>query len=446
MADPPFAQVDHDPWASADREPFAPQQYGGLDPSQVALSPPSAAGTVGPNAARAVGRSVGGAAVAPLWNAGQYLGGLIHGNEEWQPSRAVELGGELALSLMPMERGAVAVGNLARRVEQTLPAVVAGSRSATPITQLERAAAPSLEQQPFLHPNDIADKHLIAAEGNAPRAEQSYLRTIADTRHGRPDPQVIDAIYEGYKGPEPESFLPEVDYASTAGEHTTDQGGLSPENAAFLKAYTGLDQNNFSGRVYQNGPTKGISGFYLDKDPKTGETVPSSIGRQIYQHLNAADHSMLELSPSLQGQGIAKDLLANHVDWYRQNDIREVGVHAGLDNGAYTWPKFGFVPDQGSWDALRKQIRNLSYFDPARPWPSDVRERIIGALDNPNPKAIWAIAYDKTPVTFGGKSTTLGKALLGDRSWTGKLDLTDSEAMKRFDAYVANRPGKIKPQ
>ncbi len=98
MADPQLVPVDHDPWANADREPFTADQ--------IALPPPSAAGTVGPNAASAVGRAVGGAAIAPLWDAGQYVGGLLHGNEEWDSARATQLGGNLALNFLPFGRAA----------------------------------------------------------------------------------------------------------------------------------------------------------------------------------------------------------------------------------------------------------------------------------------------------------------------------------------------------
>ncbi len=97
------------------------QQLYGLDPSQIAMAPQSAAGTVGPNAANAVGRSVGGAAVAPLWDAGQYLGGLIHGNEQWDPTRATQLGGNLALNFLPFGRAASLAKGGADLLENAAP-------------------------------------------------------------------------------------------------------------------------------------------------------------------------------------------------------------------------------------------------------------------------------------------------------------------------------------
>jgi hypothetical protein len=66
--------------------------------------------------------------------------------------------------------------------------------------------------------------------------------------------------------------------------------------------------------------------------------------------------------------------------------------------------------------------------------PPGAADHVNGLLQSPDPRTIWKISDLTTPL---GDGRTLGKALLMNDSWDGRLDLTNPEQMDRFNGYIA---------
>ena len=119
---------------------------------------------------------------------------------------------------------------------------------------------------------------------------------------------------------------------------------------------------------------------------------------------------------------MGRRLLRNSFDAFQRINVRRAEFIATLNMGGYAWAKYGCVPDRAEWNELRGDIKryNLPKLDHTT---SMIARKI---LDNPNPKAIWVLADMRGT----------GKRLLAGSSWKGSLDITDTQAMRRFRRYV----------
>src|SRR5690349_21579569 len=79
---------------------------------------------------------------------------------------------------------------------------------------------------------------------------------------------------------------------------------------------------------------RNVRGFMRGKE--TGELI--------------ALHNVFTINGEGQGSGIAKQVLKAQFDEYEKLGVAEVAVHANIDVGGYAWARFGFTPDQDSWD------------------------------------------------------------------------------------------------
>jgi GNAT superfamily N-acetyltransferase len=148
-------------------------------------------------------------------------------------------------------------------------------------------------------------------------------------------------------------------------------------------------------------------------------------------------HDRFVVSEAWQGQGLAAVFLGNLMGLYKSMGIKEVSLMASMSNGAYTWARFGFTPDQEDWDRLRTRQIKDNLEELGDKVPRRTRTLVLAALRRKNPRTIWILA-DLTQKIDG---ETLGKKLLVGERWDGKLRLDDAEAMKRFWSYVdAARP------
>lgn len=160
---------------------------------------------------------------------------------------------------------------------------------------------------------------------------------------------------------------------------------------------------------------------------------------------SSVHHQLFELDPVLQGQGVAKELLANSMELYEQAGIAKISLFAALDVGGYAWAKYGFSPEPGRstrelFLSLKERLAELDGVS------APVRAVVTRLLESDDPKAIWAISdLEGIKVSEGGKTTTLGKALLLGSHWKGQLSLNDPEARARFDQYISRTPkaGKV---
>ena len=156
-------------------------------------------------------------------------------------------------------------------------------------------------------------------------------------------------------------------------------------------------------------------------------------GGRLQRRFNFAaksvEHAFLQFPRAMQGSGIAKKVLACQIETYKQLGLEKVTIHANIDVGGYAWAKYGFVPNQNSWDTYRQQISEAVTVSRA---PAELKARVKVILNSSNPKAIWALA--DLPDEVNGEK--YAKQLMFNTHWYANLSLNDAESMRRFDNYV----------
>lgn len=149
-------------------------------------------------------------------------------------------------------------------------------------------------------------------------------------------------------------------------------------------------------------------------------------------------HDNIEIVPEWRGVGLGPALTGNMFAHYRQSGVEEVRLHAAREQGGYVWARAGFKPTPGEALALRhglqfvldRKIANASLRAKAQP--------LIDGLAS-DPRNLWKIADLPDKVVWGGEEMSLGKALLVNMQWHGRIRLDDREAMARLDAWVKSR-------
>ena len=212
-------------------------------------------------------------------------------------------------------------------------------------------------------------------------------------------------------------------------------------------ANTGVGFKEFVMRVVgANSLGDSISGAHVATDGV--ETVIRGVGEHILQlkrsfdfqslsEKKSATHDTFELTDDAQGKGIAKKLMREAVDLYKQVGIVSVKLNANISLGSYAWARYGFVPRERVWFRLRDIIyaKFERWQREESPISSDDAARLKKILLSADPKAIWQLA------DFKVGDRKVGKELLVGESWWGNLDLTDKESMDRFNSYV--EPGWV---
>lgn len=171
----------------------------------------------------------------------------------------------------------------------------------------------------------------------------------------------------------------------------------------------------------------------FDGDLQTPQgTAIGSISRVLYPSEGRAYHSYLRLDKT--GVGWARQLLANQMEVYKTTGISKVDLGANIDVGSYAWAKYGWLPKTpGDWTDLARTL-SIKLIRLKRSLQPGVPEMVNQLLQSPDPRTIWKISDLTAPVV---KDLTLGKALLMNESWDGRLDLTNPEQMDRFNGYIA---------
>ena len=155
----------------------------------------------------------------------------------------------------------------------------------------------------------------------------------------------------------------------------------------------------------------------------------TAIHRSFNLNDHVANHEYFLMPEEYRGKDLGKQVIGSSVEYYRKIGIKKVNLNADLSVGGYAWAKYGFVPDQSTWNNFRF---NLSIqLDTMKVMGiGDYPEHIQKILENPDPKAIWALS-----------DTPEGKKFLLGKSWNGTLNLEDPESMARFDAYISRKKG-----
>lgn len=249
------------------------------------------------------------------------------------------------------------------------------------------------------------------------------------------EPEPTCESYSNYGIPSPES------YPASFQQEWQSRLGLTPQ-----QYFQGLFDTprvrlgNSSIQVERD--HQGLRSLDVEMDlhcPRTNRPI-GHMDRQFHfsqQGTTAVYHRLFELFPGTQGKGIAKDLLANSVALYEQAGVSKIDLYASLEVGGYAWAKYGFSPKPGS--QTRELFRTVAgRLQALKNIPPRTRALVEKLLASEDPKAIWALSdLEGVKVQQGGKSVSLGKALLLGTSWQGSLDLQDPQARARFDQYIS---------
>jgi hypothetical protein len=236
-------------------------------------------------------------------------------------------------------------------------------------------------------------------------------------------------------------------------DHERSDKDMALENEEFLRDVTGLGPDNFRGHVMIRPTVRFIRGVMVDDDgnpmgliERTLYPYHDSLKHGSFPELGHSVHSRLELFDGYQGKDIAKDILAHSIEWYGRNGINFAHLHANIEWGAYAWGKYGFVPKAWSWPRLKLDIADRLEDFRAGGHVSDRQyKKVQAALASDDPKALWRIVDNTTPVPsslIDDRSnwyTTLGRALLREQRWDGKLNLRNLDMMDRFHGYVGRK-------
>jgi len=141
-----------------------------------------------------------------------------------------------------------------------------------------------------------------------------------------------------------------------------------------------------------------------------------------------------------QGTGIARTIMANCYGLGRDLGLDELGLRASWV-GAYSWLRFGFVPQGDDWQGPLKAHLVGRLLAVKNSIPQTAFNSALRILGSEEPKAAWILADDCTPIVIAGterRFMTLGQALFADcgATWYGRVSFSDAEAVERFEDYV----------
>lgn len=232
----------------------------------------------------------------------------------------------------------------------------------------KRIAAGALTPEARRHANSEARRfqELIREHVATTTAKrQRHREQIPDEPHGRivdpPRPEPTPPPPKPEPLPEPEPAPPPAPTPEPGPEPVADSG--TPSFADLLRAdsenlprdvvldikdaanrvldrdFAGFRAKVVSAAVYNN--LTELHGQIYDSGGNQAGTFQRDLRRDSDGTL-WVEHAYLKLSAIYQGQGFAKEFNNHLYDWYRDNGVEHVKVHANIDVGGYTWARQGF--------------------------------------------------------------------------------------------------------
>ena len=126
---------------------------------------------------------------------------------------------------------------------------------------------------------------------------------------------------------------------------------------------------------------------------------------------NSIEHSSLELTPGMQGQGFATRFNAHAEAGYRRAGIEQITLDANLDVGGYAWARAGYdFANEASRISVVSHAESMAAF-----YPPDVQRAIERVVRNPNSTPIEFAMIGHTP----GATTWPGKEIMLGAGWDG---------------------------
>ena len=158
-----------------------------------------------------------------------------------------------------------------------------------------------------------------------------------------------------------------------------------------------------------------------------------SDGTEIIRRFRRKDDGSLYVNHSYfkagrKGEGAGKALFRCSIGAYLALGVKRVDVHANIDVGGYAWAKYGFLMRTLDWQRLaesfRRRMSNLRLSDTGN-------RRLTEILNDPKPEAAFLLA------DFKDGERNVGKELLLNSHWLGKLDLTNKASYRRCIGYIS---------
>jgi hypothetical protein len=219
--------------------------------------------------------------------------------------------------------------------------------------------------------------------------------------------------------------------------------------------FGGLNTSRISARRGNDPYGSGAPALYFDGPlmHPNGDFV-GSIERAIIPSQKYAYHGLLSLEPKYQGGELAPKMLREQIDAYNKMGLNYVKLNAGLTSGPYSWAKYGWIPEQASWNLVRSSIKHEVSNERLKISDPGVKDYLTKVLNDPDPRAMWQLADITAKDDFGneiGRAALLGRNMrnatnirFGANGWAGQLNLKNAESMERFNAYYKRQIGKPK--
>lgn len=203
----------------------------------------------------------------------------------------------------------------------------------------------------------------------------------------------------------------------------------------FLPGVAPKDFFSFLGQDYSvdaigfNPTGKGFDFSLRYKHVASGETGVMIRQFSIAGGKKSVEHAYFTVPKALQGDGLAKRMLAHTVGAYQDAKIDRITVHANIDVGSYAWARYGF--------RLRKLKENQRF-------KLQLQSELAGFLRDPDAakaqaaRDLLALKWDDTnpDILLRVADSVLGKKLLMNEHWWGELKLQNVKHMKTFWDYT----------
>lgn len=140
------------------------------------------------------------------------------------------------------------------------------------------------------------------------------------------------------------------------------------------------------------------------------------------------------LSYKKQGQGLAKQFMANRLALYDTLGTRTL-LSSFAHVGAYAFAKFGFLPDQKSWDRVRlRLIDKIDGFCDKYGVPDQTKEEITAILLSDEPESMWALADH--PCKVDNRAISYRMMEEAHLYWDGTFNMNNPAQMTRMRNYI----------
>lgn len=126
----------------------------------------------------------------------------------------------------------------------------------------------------------------------------------------------------------------------------------------------------------------------------------------------------------MRGKGLSKKVYGALLPIYEKLGIKKIRIHAGDENGGYTWARYGFRASRGEASSVIGRIKDDVLAEKA--------EAIFDEFYSSHPYST------KFPMHLISDKPW-GKDALKGSKWFGELDLSDKEQKNRYVSYIRRK-------